>query len=332
MQIGFLELEVWEQNYLSEALSEHQLRFDRRALGPDNLASFQDCDVLSVFISSRITNQAMAQTPRLKLISTRSTGVDHIDIAACHQRGISVANVPAYGEYTVAEHTFALILSLSRFVHKSYLHARQGRWDLAKLTGFDLQGKTIGVIGAGKIGLHVIKIARGFSMRVLACDLRQDRFLADLLGFRYAALDELLRESDIVSLHIPYSPENHHLIDRARLAQMKRGALLINTARGSLVDTAALVEALESGQLGGAGLDVLEGEDLIREEKQLLHSEQSVETLRTLLRHHVLVGRDDVVYTPHNAFNSREALQRILVTTVENIQAWARGVSLNRVV
>ena len=199
-------------------------------------------------------------------------------------------------------------------------------FSLDGLTGFDLKEKTLGVVGAGKIGLHVIKIGRGFGMRVLAYDTFRNSFLRELLGFEYVGLDELLAESDIVTLHMPYSAAAHHFMDRARFRKMKRGALFINTARGRLVDTEALLEALESGQVGGAGLDVVEGEELIQEEEQLLDTKtQSLEKLQAVVRTHVLFRQENVIFTPHNAFNSHEALQRILDTTVENIRGFAEG-------
>ena len=231
----------------------------------------------------------------------------------------------------MAEHTIALLLMLSRKVHQSVLQMRSGRVDLAELTGFDLQGKTIGVIGAGHIGLHVIRIARGFGMRVLAFDTRRDPFLADLLGFEYASMDQLLAESDIVTLHSPLTDKTYHLLGREQFARMKSGAMIVNTARGGLIDTDALVEALESGKLGGAGLDVLEGEELIKEEKQLLQQPLDVERLRMAVRNRVLLERDDVVFTPHNAFNSREALLRILDVTLANLEAFRAGQPVHRV-
>ena len=286
---------------------------------------------LSVFIYSHVTREVLEKLPELKFIATRSTGFDHIDVEACRTRGIAVSNVPSYGENTVAEHTIALLLMLSRKVHQSVLQMRSGRVDLAELTGFDLQGKTIGVIGAGHIGLHVIRIARGFGMRVLAFDIRRDPFLADLLGFEYATLERLLAESDIVTLHSPYTEKTHHLLGREQFAQMKQGAMIVNTARGGLIDTDALVEALESGKVGGAGLDVLEGEELIKEEKQLLQQPLDVERLRMAVRNRVLLARDNVVFTPHNAFNSREALVRILEVTLSNLEAFRAGQPVRRV-
>lgn len=332
MHIAFFEARDWERAYLTPHFPDCRLHFSGERLADSDLPALRDLDCLSVFVYSPVKRNALEAMPALRFVATRSTGFDHIDSAFCRERGIGVANVPTYGEYTVAEHTFALILSLSRNVHKSWRHAVEGKVELGVLTGFDLKDKTLGVIGAGKIGLHVIKIGRGFGMRVLAFDARQDSFLAELLGFTYVPLDQVLAESDILTLHVPYMPATHHLINRERLARVKRGALLINTARGQLVDTDALMEALDNGTLAGAGLDVIEGEELITEEKALLHETQSIEALRAIVRSNLLLKRDNVVFTPHNAFNSREALQRILDTTIANIQAWRRGESLNRVV
>ncbi|HYS23646.1 MAG TPA: hydroxyacid dehydrogenase [Candidatus Eisenbacteria bacterium] len=341
MRVAFFEVKDWEQAYLSERLPHDTAHFEAGPLpvpagglpsgGLPAKHTLRAIDALSVFIHSQVTPQVLEALPNLKFIATRSTGFDHIDLDACLKRGIVVSNVPSYGENTVAEHTMALLLMLSRKVHQSVLQVRNGRVDLAELTGFDLQGKTIGVIGAGHIGLHVIRIARGFGMRVLAYDVRSEPFLADLLGFTYATMNQLLAESDIVTLHCPLTEKTHHLVGRAQISRMKRGALLINTSRGGLVDTDALVGALESGRLGGAGLDVLEGEELIKEEKQLLQQPLDVEALRTAVRNRVLLSREDVVFTPHNAFNSREALVRILEVTLANLEAFRAGQPMHKV-
>ena len=240
-------------------------------------------------------------------------------------------NVPTYGENTVAEHTFALMLALSRKIHQSYTRVMRGDYSLEGLTGFDLKEKTLGVVGGGKIGLHVIKIGRGFGMRVLVYDPFRNPFLAELLGFSYVGIERLLDSSDIVTLHMPFSHSLHHFMDRDKFQHMKPGALFINTARGRLVDTDALLEALETGRLAGAGLDVVEGEELIQEEKQLLYQQQSLEKLQAAVRTHVLFRHDNVIFTPHNAFNSKEALERILDTTVENIVGFRDGRPANLV-
>ena len=330
MHVAFFEVKDWERAYLEERLPSDKTYFASGVLTIPG-EELRGLQALSVFIYSHVTREVLDALPELKFIATRSTGFDHIDVEACRRRGIAVSNVPSYGENTVAEHTIALLLMLSRKVHQSVLQMRSGRVDLAELTGFDLQGKTIGVIGAGHIGLHVIRIARGFGMRVLAFDTRREPFLADLLGFEYVAMDRLLAESDIVTLHSPLTDKTHHLLGRKEFARMKKGAMIVNTARGGLIDTDALVEALESGKLGGAGLDVLEGEELIKEEKQLLQQPLDLERLRMALRNRVLLARDDVEFTPHNAFNSREALVRILEVTLANLEAFRAGQPVCRV-
>jgi D-lactate dehydrogenase len=329
MHVAFFEVKDWERTFLAERLPSDKAYFASGVLTAP-AEELRGLQALSVFIYSQVTREVLDALPELKFIATRSTGFDHIDVEACRNRGIAVSNVPSYGENTVAEHSIALLLMLSRKVHQSVLQMRSGRVDLAELTGFDLQGKTIGVIGAGHIGLHVIRIARGFGMRVLAFDVRRDPFLADLLGFEYATMDRLLAESDIVTLHSPLTEKTHHLLGREQFARMNPGAMIVNTARGGLIDTDALVEALESGKLGGAGLDVLEGEELIKEEKQLLQQPLDVERLRMAVRNRVLLARDDVVFTPHNAFNSREALVRILEVTLANLEAFRAGQPANR--
>jgi D-lactate dehydrogenase len=325
----FFELEGWEEPYLRERLPDVEIRGTPVRLEPNSIGPARDAEIVTIFINSRLPAEVIAELPRLRMVACRSTGFDHVDLAACRERGIVVANVPYYGENTVAEHTFALILALSRNVHRAYVRTAAGDFSLEGLRGFDLKGKTLGVIGAGSIGLHVVRMAHGFDMNVVVSDIRQTRLLSEVLGFRYADLDELLAISDVVSLNLPYSPAVHHLLNRERLATMKRGALLINTARGPLVDTEALLWALDEGILGGAGLDVFEGEDVMEREEALLASPGAEEQLRAAMRVHLLQRRENVVLTPHIAFNSREAVRRILDTTVENIQGLLGGRAQN---
>jgi D-lactate dehydrogenase len=320
MKIAFLELHEWEEKYLRERIDHsHEIILKMAA----------DAEIVSPFIYSKLDAARLAKLPRLKLIATRSTGFDHIDVAECKKRGVTVCNVPSYGENTVAEHTFALILALSRKVHEAFVRVRAGNFSLDGLRGFDLKDKTIGVVGAGHIGLHVIRIARGFGMKVLAFDVRRDNFLAEVLGFEYADLDSLLGRSDIISLHAPYNKHTHHLINRDNVGKIKGGAVLINTSRGGLVDTEALLKALDNGILAGAGLDVLEGEEAVLEESALLGDEVNPEKLRMAIQNHVILKKPNVVFTPHNAFNSQEALERILQTTVENIASYVAGTPRN---
>lgn len=333
MRLVVFEAAAWERRFLARALRRPGLTvsFVPGPLTKHTAKAAAAAELVSVFIYSRLDAAALARLPRLRFVATRSTGFDHINLAACRKRGVAVANVPSYGENTVAEHTFALILSLSRNIHKAYVKTIKGDFSLTGLQGFDLKGKTLGVVGAGHIGLHVIKMAKGFGMTVLVSDVNRNPFLAEVLDFRYVPLEELLRRSDIVSLHTPYLPATHHLMNRRAFGLMKRGALFINTARGALVDTDALVWALDAGIVSGAGLDVLEGEELVKEERQLLEQDVPKQKLITVLRNHILLHRENVVITPHIAFDSREALQRILETAAGNVTAFLAGAPVNLV-
>ena len=327
-QVLFLEVaEKWQQAYLAEQFK--QVPFDSDTVVAQNFKkAAAEVKALSVFVNSRVNAKVLDQFPNLKLIATRSTGFDHIDMDETHKRGIQVSNVPTYGENTVAEHTFALILSLSRNLRKAYFKTKDGNFSLDGLMGFDLKGKTLGVIGTGHIGLHVIHMARGFGIDVIAFDVKKNHFLSEVLGFQYVDFDELLEKSDILSLHVPYMPATHHLINHQNIHKIRRGAVLINTSRGGLVETSALVKALDEGILSGAGLDVLEGEEFILEEKRLLDSSQDSaawENLQVTLKNHILLHRDNVVYTPHMAFYSKEAVIRILDTTISNIRSFLNG-------
>jgi len=329
MRIAFFEVEDWEEEYLKEKLSGHQLKFSNEKLSLENTAQIKDFDALSVFIYSKIDEQIIQEIPNLKLVTTRSTGFDHIDLDVCKKRGITVCNVPSYGENTVAEHTFALILSLSRNMCKACIRRFEQDFSIEGLEGFDLKGKTIGVVGTGQIGLHVIRIAKGFGMNVVAYDVRQNKLLSEVLEFEYVTLEDLLARSDVITLHVPYMKATHHLMNKDTFKLVKKGAILINTARGSIVDTEALIDALDKKILSGAGLDVFEGEEVIKEEKQLLYEPKNLEVLASLVKDHILLSKDNVVFTPHIAFYSKEALERILETTVENINAFVSGKKQN---
>lgn len=331
MKIAFFEVQPWKQEFLTKQLPDHDLLFFEEALSKENVEKVEDCEAISVFIYSKVSKEILDKLPKLNFVATQSTGFDHIDIETCKERGIAVSNVPHYGENTVAEHTFALILALSRNVHKSYVRTLQGNFSIEGLMGFDLQGKTLGVIGTGHIGLHVIRIAKGFGMHVVAYDVKQDPFLAEVLRFQYLPMEQVMATADIISLHLPYSAETHHIVDEKMLAKVKKGALIINTSRGGLIDGNALLGSLDSKQVGGAALDVLEGEELILDEKQLLYYKQENQKLEELAKNHILLKRDNVVFTPHIAFYSQEALERILSTTAENILSFAKGGSSNSV-
>ena len=330
MKIAFFELEEWEKQYIETKFGGNQLNLSDEKITADTAGALKDVDILSIFIYSEINEPILNAMPKLKLICTRSTGFDHIDLDACKRHNVIVCNVPTYGENTVAEHTFALILSISRRLFR-VCSRFEPNFSLQGLLGFDLKGKTLGVVGTGQIGLHVIRIAKGFGMDVLAYDLKQNHILSEILGFNYVSLENLLPNSDIVTLHVPYNKYTHHLMNRDRFKLMRKGSIMINTARGAIVDTEALIEALDQKILSGAGLDVIEGEELIKEEKQIVFDPKKIESLASIVKDHILLNKDNVVFTPHIAFYSKEALERILDTTVDNINAFISGKPQNMV-
>ena len=332
LKIAFFELEHWEKEYFIKNLKNIEVKFIDDHLNQNNVDDVKDADAIGVFIYSVVNKKILDKLPNLKLITTMSTGFDHIDIKECKKRKITVCNVPHYGENTVAEHTFALILNLTRMIHKAYDRTVRGDFSLDGLRGTDLHDKTIGVIGIGSIGQHVIRIAKGFEMNVIAFDKFKNLKLAKRLGFKYVSFDYLLKHSDVITLHVPYNKSTHHLIDKKAISKMKKGVLLINTARGGIIETNALLEGLQAGKIGGAGLDVLEGECFIREEKQILSKHFLKECdLKTVLQDHLLLKQPNVIVTPHNAFNSWEALQRILETTILNINSFLKKKKVNAV-
>ena len=291
-----------------------------------------EAQVLCTFIESSPVGEAeLARFPAVKLIATRSTGFDHIDLAAAAARGVAVANVPFYGENTVAEFAFALLLALSRRIIDADERVREkGTFSSTGLRGFDLAGKTIGVIGTGHIGAHIIRMAQGFSMKVIGFDAYPNAELARTLGFAYAPLEEVLANSDIITIHVPYNEHTHHLINQRNISAVKKGAYLINTARGAVVETEALVSALKDRTLAGAALDVLEEEGDLNEEAALLSAPHpKEEELKIALENHYLINHPRVIVTPHTAFNTTEAVERILQTSIENIKNFARGKPTN---
>ena len=322
MKIAIFETKPWEKKFFNKALKGNDLFFIKEPICLDNCQLAQGCEIISTFIASKINREILNKLPGLKMIATRSTGFDHIDLKACKNKNITVCNVPFYGENTVAEHAFALILTLSRNIHKAYLRTTSGDYRIEGLKGFDLRGKTLGVIGAGHIGLHLIKMGRGFDMKVLAFDNNRNDFQADVLGFKYVSLPELLKSSDIISLHVPDNPNTHHLINKDNIKLIKKGAILINTARGGVIETEALTEALDKKILAGVGLDVLEGENLVMEEKQLAFDKKTAEEMLALAKDHILFSRDNVIFTPHIAFYSEEAIKRIMEVTADNINSY----------
>lgn len=325
MKIVFYEIEDWQKPYVLKALDKADVAFYDSAVNEHHFPE-TDAEILSIFVNSRLDEKVLPRLPNLKFVATRSTGFDHIDLELTEQKGVLVSNVPSYGENTVAEFTFALILSLSRKLYPAVKRVReQGLFSYNDLRGFDLKGKILGVIGTGRIGARVISMAKGFEMQVVAFDLQENSDLAKKHGFNYLSLNELMQTADIISVHVPYMPATHHLINENNLKLCKPEAVLINTARGGIVDTSALVLALKQGILAGAGLDVLEEEGYIIDELNLLKGHPSQEQLKIILADHELMQMDNVLVTPHNAFNTKEAMLRILETTLLNIQAFMKG-------
>jgi D-lactate dehydrogenase len=337
VKITFVEAERGEQEYFAYELADHELEF------VDELDEVSpDAEIVSVFISSRIDSSFLNEHPAVRLIATRSTTLDHIDCEARRRQGVIVCAVTSYGDHTVAEHTFALLLGLSRRLRDVMEGERKSGFSLDVLRGFELRGKRLGLIGAGRIGRQVIPIARAFGMPVLI----HDPYLKSTekeLGVPNVSLDELLARSDIISLHATLTPETYHLLNRETLGNCRRGVIIINTARGGLIDTAALAEALASGQVAGAGLDVLEAESVMRQKATDIVAAEIVERLRSpfaptefrdpahlrhfcdLMHSEKILNRRNVVFTPHIAFNSLEAVDRINREIVANIRAFTAG-------
>jgi D-lactate dehydrogenase len=325
--------ELWEKDFIAREIHGIEFSFAEGPLHEHPEIQDQDAELLCVFVNSKVGQAELDRFPKLKMIATRSTGFDHVDMPLMRERGITVVNVPTYGEHTVAEFAMALLLALSRRIYDSYKRIEtSGSFSQDGLRGFDLKGKTLGVVGTGHIGLHMIKMAKGFDLDILAYDPFPKQGQDQALGFQYVSLEELLRRSDIISFHAPYNEHTHHLLNKGNIQTLKKGVFVINTARGGLIQTDALVEGLESGVVAGAGLDVLEEEGHMGEEIELLALRHpNEERVRTLLANHYFIRHPRVIVTPHVAFNTQEAIERILKTTCENINAYISGQVRNQV-
>ncbi|MCP1651083.1 2-hydroxyacid dehydrogenase [Pseudomonas nitroreducens] len=302
-----------------------ELHFQQAQLREDTVALAMGFEVVCPFVNDDLSRPVLEHLAAggTKLIALRSAGYNHVDLAAAHALGLAVVRVPAYSPHAVAEHGVGLVLALCRHLHRAYNRTREGDFSLHGLTGFDLHGRTVGVVGSGQIGEVFARIMSGFGCHILAYDPYPNRAI-EALGGRFVELDELLAQSDIISLHCPLNEATQHLINARSLARMKRGAMLINTGRGALVDTPALIEALKSGQLGYLGLDVYE------EEADIFFADRSDQPLQddVLAR---LLTFPNVIITAHQAFLTREALAGIAQTTLSNIAAWRAGTPVNLV-
>lgn len=322
MKIAYIAPYEGEREIVRETLGEHEIVFVDSPIHAEVPELVRDAEALSVFVDSSVTEAMIDSMPNLQCIALRSTGFDHVACAYAQQKGITVSYVPHYGSQTVAEYTFALILALSRKAYAAYDALRSdGARDVKKYEGFDLKGKTLGVVGTGAIGRHVCKIAKGFGMHIVAHDLYPSNEFASEHDVTYCSFEALMTQADIVSLHVPSSKDNYHMINAQSLASVKKGMYVINTARGDLVDTVALTQAIENGHVAGAGLDVYEGEQYITDEMELLDegTDVATETWKAFAANHALLDMPNVIVTPHVAFNSIEAKREITQTTAENI-------------
>lgn len=334
MKIAFLGLEKKEEVFFKDVFGGQEVVFFPGKIDTENASLFKDFDILSVFVRSKIDKRIIDLLPNLKFIATRSTGFDHIDCEYAKSRGVAVATVPAYGSNTVAEFAFGLILNLSRkiIVANNHITSTLNFNYNDQMEGFDLHGKTLGVVGTGKIGKNVIRIARGFGMNVVAYDLYKDEAFAKELDFSYLDLDQLMSKADIITLHAPCTKENHHLINMQNIQKVKRGAILINTARGELLESNAVLSALKDGILGGFGADVLEDETVLENSQDLIISGKiTPDQSRTFNNNQTLMKMPNVIITPHVAFYTTEAVHEIFKTTIENINAFIKGNPVNLV-
>ncbi|QIQ87970.1 2-hydroxyacid dehydrogenase [Erythrobacter sp.] len=304
----------------------HTLAFFDTRLNPDTASLACGHDAVCCFVNDRLDRAVLERLAGegIRLAALRSAGFNHVDLAAARDLGITIARVPAYSPESVAEHTAALILALNRKIHRAYLRVREGNFALDGLLGFNLSGKTVGVIGTGKIGICAARIMRGFGCAILACDPQPSEEL-DEIGGCYVDLPDLLEQADIVTLHCPLTPETHHLIDAEAIDRMKPDAMLINTSRGAVVDTKALIEGLKGRSLGSVGLDVYE------EEGDLFFENLS----DTMIQDDVfarLLTFPNVLVTGHQAFFTREAMEAIATTTIRNISSFEEtGAALHEV-
>lgn len=325
MKIAFFDTHRFEQSIFKKANQNfhQQITFFETRLTEQtaNLAAGYIC--VCAFVNDRLNEKTLQllASGGTRLIALRSAGFNHVDLRAAELCGLRVVRVPEYSPHAVAEHTVAMILTLNRKIHRAYNRVREGNFSLDGLVGFDLNNKTVGVVGTGRIGSVLAKILTGFGCRVLAYDILKDQRLQEI-GVQYVTLDELLQKSDIISLHVPLNPQTRYLIDEKALALTKRGVMLINTGRGALIDTVALIRSLKSGHIGFAGLDVYE------EEEEYFFEDLSEEILQDdkLAR---LLTFPNVLMTSHQAFLTEEALTNIAQVTLENISEFEGGKALS---
>jgi D-lactate dehydrogenase len=318
MRIAVFSTRSYDREFLARAnlVGRHRLDFHEARLDVDSAALASGADAVCAFVNDRLDAEVLRQLHAggVRLVALRSAGFNHVDLAAAAALGIAVGRVPEYSPHAVAEHTAALLLALNRRIHRAYNRVREGNFALAGLLGFDLHGRTVGIVGTGKIGSCFARIMAGFGCQLLGVAPRPNPDCL-ALGMRYVELPELLAASDVVSLHCPLTPQTHHLIDADALARMKRGAMLLNTSRGAIVDTGALIAALKARTLGSLGLDVYE------EEADLFFRDLSGEVIDDDVFARLLTF-PNVLITGHQGFFTEEAMTAIATTTLANIDAF----------
>jgi D-lactate dehydrogenase len=322
MRIAVFSTKPYDRTFFERANADrgHELTFLEPRLQAETSPLAEEHEAVCVFVNDIVDAHVVANLARdgIRLIALRCAGFNNVDLDACREHGITVARVPAYSPNAVAEHTVALMLGLNRRIHRAYNRVREGNFALEGLLGFDMVGKTAGVIGTGKIGATVCQILKGFGCRILA----HDPYPNEALGLEYADLDRIYAESDIVTLHLPLAKETYHLIDADALAKMKDGVMLINTSRGGLLDTQAVIEALKSGKIGHLGLDVYE------EEGPLFFEDRSHRPLQDDVFARLLTF-PNVLITGHQAFFTDEALTQIAEVTLGNVDNFIQGKPTN---
>lgn len=322
MKIAFFSTHSYDREYFNRYNPGFELSYFEAALGSDTLELARGADVVCAFVNDKLDRPVLEGLKALgvQLVAMRCAGYNNVDLAAAADTDLKLVRVPAYSPHAVAEFAVALILTLNRKTHKAYNRVREGNFSLSKLTGFDLYGKTVGIIGTGKIGQVFATIMQGFGCRVLAFDVMANKEL-ESQGVEFLPLVKLLPQCDIISLHCPLNEQTWHLVNANTLGMMKKGCMLINTSRGGLVDTGAVIEALKSGQLGYLGLDVYE-----QEEKLFFHnlSESVIDDDQIMM----LTSFPNVLITSHQGFFTDEALSQIAKTTVSNVQEFQAGQGL----
>lgn len=293
----------------------------------------KQAQIISCFTTSRVSKEVLEKFPNLKLIALRSVGFNHIDTDYCKEHGIAVETTPNYGNMTVAEFAYALLLDVARRVTSTYMFMRNTDIIPRNTTGIELFGKTIGIVGLGKIGAESARIAFGFGMKILGYDKYEREDLKEKYGVQYVDFETLIKNSDFITLHAPATKDNYHLFDEKAFNKMKQNAIIINTARGELIDTQALYNALKNKVIRGAGLDVLESEETMENRDYLNDIDRlNTKSLQNTIFNDRLLRLNNAIITPHIAYDTQEAIERILSTTVENINEFVQGRTQNNVI